>query len=170
MLGVRTQNQQAMPLRQFDLTMKSRAFQRAIMVLLVGLALSGCRPVYEFTVVQQNANSAILARVSNLLVAQGFKSISQFSPDPRTQGCHVVDQDGAFSKQTQSRWTTNRWFSVIYLVCDGHLRFDVSSSGDDSLSDPYLKKLVKLLRHELDSELASGQVIVRTKQYVALGP
>ena len=55
-------------------------------------------------------------------------------------------------------------------MCDGHLRFDVSSSGDDSLSDAYLKRLVKLLRHELDSELASGQVIVRTKQYVALGP
>jgi hypothetical protein len=107
--------------------------------------------------------------LGNLLVAQGFKPISQFSPDP-AQGCHVVDQDGAFSKQTQSRWTTNRWFSVIYLVCDGHLRFDVSSSGDDSLSDAYLETLVKLLRHELDSELTSGQVIVRTKQYVALGP
>jgi outer membrane protein assembly factor BamE (lipoprotein component of BamABCDE complex) len=51
-----------MLLRQFDLTMNSRAFQRAIMVLLVSLALSACRPAYEFTVVQQDANSAILAR------------------------------------------------------------------------------------------------------------
>jgi uncharacterized membrane protein affecting hemolysin expression len=159
-----------MPRRQFDLKMKSRAFQRAIMVLtVISFALSACQSMYEFTVVQQDANSAILSRISNLLVAQGFKPISQFSPDPRTIGCHVVAQDGAFSKETQSRGTI-RTFSVNYLVCDGYLRVDVSSSHTDSWSDQYEKKLVNLLRQDLESEIAAGQVIVKTNQYVALGP
>jgi hypothetical protein len=146
-----------------------RSFQRATIPLAIGLLiLSGCQPTYEFTVVQGN-NTAILTRVSNLLVAEGFKPISQFSPDPRTNGCRVVDQDGAFSKQTHAR-PASRSFSVTYVICDGRLRLNVSSSDTDSLSDHYERELVNVLRHELEGEIAAGQVIVRTKQYVALGP
>jgi hypothetical protein len=148
-----------------------KSLQRATItiVLVVGLlALSACRPVYEFTVVQDN-NSAILARVSNLLVTEGFERISQFSSDPRTYDCRVIDEVGAYSKQTHARWK-NRWFSVTHLICDGHLRFDVNSTDNDSLSDNYEKKLINLLRHEFESEIAAGQVIVKTRHYVALGP
>lgn len=98
-----------------------------LVLVMASFALGACRLVYEFIVVQDN-NSAILARVSKLLSAEGFKSISQFSPD------------------------------------------DVRSSDTDSFHDHYLGRLVDLLRHELDSEVAAGRVIVRTKQYVALGP
>jgi hypothetical protein len=132
------------------------------------LALSACRPVYEFTVVQDN-NSTILARVSHLLGTEGFERVSEFSSDPRTYDCRVIDEVGAYSKQTHARWK-NRWFSVTHLICDGHLRFDVNSTDTDSLSDNYETKLVNLLRHEFESEIAAGQVIVKTRHYVALGP
>jgi len=144
--------------------------KRAIIALTVGmLTLSACRSRYEFTVVQNDNNPAILARVSKLLESEGFEQTSQLRAEPRTYGCRVVDDVGGFSKRTESR-LTNRWFSVTYLVCDGHLKFDVTSTDDDSLLDKYEKKLVTLLRHELKSEIASEQVIVKTKQYVALGP
>jgi hypothetical protein len=150
-------------------SIRIKSLQRATIVLVVGLlALNACRPVYEFTVVHDN-NSAILARVSNLLAAEGFERISQFSQGPRTYDCRVIDEVGAYSKQTRAGWK-NRWFSVTHLICDGHLRFDVNSTDTDSSSDNYEKKVVNLLRHEFESEIAAGQVIVKTKQYVALGP
>jgi hypothetical protein len=146
------------------------AGSRGATTVLIGgfLALSACQPMQEFTVVQGD-NSAILGRVSTLLVGEGFKPISQFSPDPRTSGCRAVDNDGAFSKETHVRGA-NRSFSVTYLICDGHLRADLRSSEPDSGHDHYQGKLVDLLRHELDGEITAGQVIVKTKQYVTLGP
>jgi hypothetical protein len=151
------------------LNIRTASLRTANLLLVSGLlALSGCRPVYEFTVVQDN-NSVILARITKLLSAEGFKPISQFSPDPRTNDCRVIDEDGAFEKQTHAE-SKNRWFSVTYLVCDGHLRVDLHSSDTDTYHDRYQRKLVDLLRHELDGEIAAGQVIVKTKHDVALGP
>jgi hypothetical protein len=138
-------------------------------VLVFGLlALSACRPVYEFTVLQ-GKNSAMLARITKLLSAEEFKSISQFSPDPRINGCRVIDEDGRFEKRARTQ-STNRVFSVTYLVCDGHLRFDVRSSHTDTLRDRYQGKLVDLLRHEFEGEIAAGQVVVTTRQDLEFGP
>jgi hypothetical protein len=145
------------------------SFKRNTCALLFGLlALSACRPINEFTVVH-GGNSAILERLTRLLSVEGFKPISQFSPDPRANGCRVIDEDGAFEKQTHSHWTT-RWFSVTYLVCDGHLRFDVRSAQADTSRDGYQGKLVELLRHEFEGEIAAGQLVVKTKQNVEFGP
>lgn len=146
-----------------------KSFQRATYVLVFGLlALCGCRPTYEFTVVQ-GGNSAILARLTRIVSAEGFKPISQFSPDPRANGCRVIDEGGAFEKQDHGHWTSRR-FAVTYLVCDGHLRFDVRSSQEDTVRDDYKGKLVELLRHEFAGEIAAGQLVVKTKRNVEFSP
>jgi predicted nucleic-acid-binding protein len=54
--------------------------------------------MYEFTVVQDN-NSAILARVSDLVAAEGFGPSYEISSDPRNYNCRVVNEVGAFTKQ-----------------------------------------------------------------------